>query len=194
MSEPLGIAVDDAADVIVADAFNFRLVALSPYPPGSLAFSPGTGLAGASIGVNSATPCPLASGTLGSTADVTLRAPDGTTAASAVASPDSSGDWTATLSVPASAANGTYFVSSKCVTPSGLVTLNYASGTFTVGPASGGTQGPPGPAGPQGPTGASGPQGPSGPQGATGPQGPTGATGAQGATGPQGSAGHPPRR
>ena len=153
ISEPIGVAVDGSGDVIVADTFNFRVVALAPAAPGSLAFSPATAPSGSSIGATSVTPCPLANGTLGSSADVSLTSSSGVSIATAAGSLDGSGDWNATLTIPSSAANGTYFVAAKCVTPSGLVTQSYAARTLTVGPGGSGSQGPPGPAGPAGPAG-----------------------------------------
>jgi hypothetical protein len=188
--------------VFAADEGNGRIVELIPsIPSGSLAFSPSSGSASSSIGSSSVTPCPLG-GLFGSTAvKVGLYSPAGAAAATATGGLDTSGDWTATLTVPSSAGNGTYFISARCVAATGLVTQNYGAGTFTVGSASSGGQGPAGPPGPQGPTGATGPQGLAGPQGATGPQGLPGANGTngtngtigpagpQGATGPQGPAG-----
>jgi hypothetical protein len=173
---------------------NSRVVELSAsIPSGSLAFSPGAGPAGSAIGATSVTPCPMG-GTFGSaTARLSLISSTGAVVATATAPLDAAGNWAGTLTVPAGAASGSYFVGAKCLTATGLVTQIYASGAFTVGPVSTGTQGPPTTNGTNGAPGPAGPQGATGPQGTTGPQGPTGATGPQGASGPQGPAGAAPK-
>jgi streptogramin lyase len=195
MNQPEGVAVDGAGDVFASDTGNDRILELSgPISSGSLAFSPGSGPAGSTVGVSSVTPCPTAP-LQAEESRVSLTSSAGTVFATAAVSPDGSGNWSATLTVPANAANGTYYIAASCETSGGYVTQNYAAGVLTVAPPAAPVPGPQGPAGPQGPTGLTGPQGLSGSPGtpgqtgATGSQGPTGATGPQGTTGPQGPAG-----
>lgn len=150
-------------------------------PSGPLAFAPSTAPAGSSIGASSVSACPLGSQWGSTGAKLTLSSSGGTAVAGATAPLDGSGDWSGTLAIPSDLANGSYFVSARCVTSQGLTTQNYASGPLTVAPASTGSQGPAGPQGPPGTNGTNGVNGvagPSGPQGATGPQGPAGPAGA----------------
>ena len=186
-------------------AFNDRVVELTPSVPlGSMAFAPGSVSAGSSVGVTSVTPCPVGGQFGSAAAPLALVASAGASVATASGALDLvSGQWTGTLTVPADAGAGPYFIRARCVTLNGLIAQNYTAGTLVVEHSVGET-GPPVSPGPQGPTGAAGPQGPAGPQGATGPQGDpgangtngtngtngqTGAQGPQGATGPQGAAG-----
>jgi hypothetical protein len=195
---PYGLAVDGAGNVFVADSFNHRVVELTPSVPlGSMAFAPESVPAGSSVGVASVTPCPVG-GQFGAAAvPLALVSSAGATVATASGALDVSGQWTGTLTVPADAGGGPYFVHARCLTASGLPTQNYIAGILVVDHSLGAT-GPPVSSGPQGPTGAAGPQGAAGSQGATGPQGAngtngtngqTGAQGPQGPTGPQGPAG-----
>jgi hypothetical protein len=174
-----GVALDGSGDVFIADSSRNRVVELAgPIPSGALAFSPGSGQGASSIGVSSVAPCPVGQ-FRAATADVSLTGSTGAVLATATGSPDSSGNWTVTLAVPAGTANGTYFVGADCVTAGGFVTQNYASGLFTVctqGNCPGqGPQGPPGPPGNQGQTGPPGPPGTNGTNGRQGPAGPPGA-------------------
>jgi hypothetical protein len=151
LNTPNGVAVDGGGDVFVADGRNNRVVELTPsVPSGSLTSAPGSGPAGSQIGVSSVTPCPLNGGAFGSAeAKVKLTSSAGATVANATASLDSSGNWSATLTVPNSAANGAvYFVGASCLAPTGLVTQNYASAPFTVTAPTPGAHGATGPAGP----------------------------------------------
>jgi len=179
VTDPLDLAVDASGDVFLADTDNSRVVEVSPsVPSGSLAFSPSVASAGSTIGVTSAGACPVG-GTFGSsTARVTLTSSAGAVLGVVTVPLDGSGNWAATLTVPAGTPSGPAFLGARCLMAGGLVTQNFASGAFIVGAASGGTQGPPGPQGPpgaNGTNGANGTAGPQGPQGATGPQGPAGA-------------------
>jgi len=198
---PMGVAVDGAGNVFVADSFNHRVVELTPSVPlGSLAFAPGSVPAGSSVGVTSVTPCPVGGQFGSATAPLALVSSAGASVATASGVLDVTGEWTATLTVPADADAGPYFIRARCMSLDRLMTQNYIAGTLVV-EHSVGEAGPPVSPGPQGPTGAAGPQGPAGPQGATGPpgdpgangtngtNGQTGAQGPQGATGPQGVAG-----
>ena len=202
---PMGVAVDSAGNVFVADSFNDRVVELTPSVPlGSAAFAPGSVPAGSSVGVTSVTPCPVGGQFGSAAAPLALVSSAGASVATASGALDLvSGQWTGTLTVPADAGAGPYFIRARCLTLNGLIAQNYTAGTLVVEHSVGET-GPPVSPGPQGPTGAAGPQGPAGPQGATGPQGDpgangtngtngtngqTGAQGPQGATGPQGAAG-----
>jgi hypothetical protein len=203
-----GVALDAAGDVVAGDFTHKSVLELTgSITSGSLAFSPTSGPAGSSVGISSVTPCPLTGRVPSTTADIALTSSSGAAVATATAGLDTSGDWTGTLTVPATAADGTYYISARCFGSGGLLTQNYASGVFTVAPVSSGTEGPPRPqvppgesgeqgpagpqglAGPQGPAGASGTQGPAGPQGLAGPEGPAGASGTQGPAGPQGPPG-----
>jgi sugar lactone lactonase YvrE len=184
---PVKVGVNAAGDVVVVN--NNRpgsspVVELSQsVPSGSLAVSPGSAAASTSIGASSVTPCPVG-GAFGSTgATVTLSSPAGAVLQTATATLDGAGDWSRTLTVPAAAANGTYFVGARCRDAAGVITQHYAYAMFTVGAASGGSVGPAGPAG------AAGAQGPPGTNGTNGVAGPQGAGGSQGVAGPQGPAG-----
>jgi sugar lactone lactonase YvrE len=181
-SEPIGVAVDGSGNMLVPDYTGKQVVEVTPsVSSGSLGFSPGTASASSSIGVSSVTPCSMGAGAYGSTAaKVSLTSSAGNVVATSSASLDGSGDWTATLTVPATTSSGPYYIGAKCVAPSELVTDNYASGTLTVAPA---TTGTPGPAGPPGPPGNPGQPG------LTGTPGQNGAPGAQGSQGPPGPPG-----
>ena len=161
LASPTSVAVDAAGDVFVAEAGNSGVVRLSPaVPSGSLALSRGLGPAGSGIGVSSLTPCPLG-GAFGSTgATLALYSPTGALLQTANATLDESGDWSGTLSVPASAADGTtYFVGAGCHDSHGVLAQDYAYGTFAVAAPSSGATGPAGPGGSAGPAGPQGPPG-----------------------------------
>jgi Collagen triple helix repeat (20 copies) len=149
-------------------------------PVGTLAITPSTGAAGTSIGVTSVTPCPT-----GATKSVALSlvGTTGTVVASATARlTDSSEDWAGTLTVPAAAAAGVYFVTADCV---GSVDLqNYLYASFDLGSSTGGATGPQGPAGTNGANGVAGAPGTNGVNGAVGPAGPPGEEGPPGPAGP----------
>jgi probable HAF family extracellular repeat protein len=166
-------------------------VVAAPPLSASLMLAPGSGPPGTEFSVNSITPCPLApNGVASANATVTLSTQAGAPGQTATVGLDSSGDWTAALTLPADGTSGTTFVvSAHCADVGGAVTQNYADAGFAVTSAqSGGTTGPPGPAGPPGPVGATGPQGPTG---STGSRGATGSVGPVGATGPGGPSGLP---
>jgi hypothetical protein len=139
-------------------------------PAGTLLISPASGAAGTSIAVTSVTPCPVGETT---SVPLALRNSAGTVVASTTAKlTDSSEDWAGTLTVPAEAPDGSYFVSAEC---KGVVDVqNYIYAAFTVGAASGGA---PGPQGLPGADGTNGAAGPAGPAGSAGPAGPAGAAG-----------------
>jgi hypothetical protein len=185
--DPEGIAVDSSGDAYIGGFFGNDVLELSAdIPSGSLIFSPGSGPDNTGISVSSVTPCPLISSSsvgFGSTSvALTMYSLTGALVTTGSARLDSSGDWTGTLTVPQTAANGTYTVGARCNDADGVDTQNYAYGGFTVGAGSVVT-GPEGPAGPQGnpgnngtngAAGAPGPQGPKGDQGTAGPPGPAG--------------------
>jgi Collagen triple helix repeat (20 copies) len=193
-------AIDSTGDVFVAsyfdsagDAASGSVVEVSPsVPTGSLLVSPGAAGAGTSIGVASVTPCPVG-GAFGSAgATVALYSPSGSVVQKSATRLDGSGDWTATLAIPAGAASGTtFFVGARCSDAEGLVTQNYAQGMFAIAASVAGGQGPAGPEGPPGPQGTPGANGTNGINGAAGPAGPQGAPGL---TGPHGPAGAPGAR
>lgn len=137
-------------------------------PIGTLSITPSSGPGATSIGVTSLTPCP-ADGT--TSVPLTLHNSAGTVVASATAKlTDSSEDWAGTLTVPAEAPSGSYFVSAEC---SGAVDLqNYAYVSFVLGTGSGAVAGPQGPSGTNGTNGAAGPAGSPGPAGPAGPAAP----------------------
>jgi hypothetical protein len=151
-------AIDPTGDVFVATYFDSAgdpasgsVVEVSPsVPTGSLLVSPASPGAGTSIGVASVTPCPVG-GPFGSAgATVTLYSPSGSVVQRSTARLDGSGDWAATLAIPAGAASGTtYFVGARCDDAEGLVTQNYAQGAFAISVPGAGGQGPAGSPGPR---------------------------------------------
>lgn len=194
LSEPTGLAVDAAGNVFLASLEDSAIPSntglvneLSPLvPSGSLAITPGSGAAGASFHVNSVTACPMG-GAFGSTgATASLYGPTGVLLQSVSATLDNAGDWSATLTIPATPATGEYLVGASCADVHGLITQQYARATFVVEPASSSGTGPQGPSGPQGNPGTDGTNGTNGTNGAAGPPGPMGNTGAQGPVGPAG--------
>jgi hypothetical protein len=184
---PGDIALDPAGDVFVVDFELADAVELSPsIPSGSLAVAPASGPAGSAIGVSSITPCPRGATFDSTGATLSLYSPAGADLQDVTAALDGAGDWSATLTVPAGSADGTYFVGARCRDADGLITQHYAHGTYTVGVASGGATGPAGPAGPAGPPGSNGTNGTNGTNGAPGPAGPKGDQGPAGPAGPAG--------
>lgn len=157
---------------------------------GSLVISPSSGPAGSTIGVSSLTACPA-----GSTyATIYLKdATDATVASTNATSFDSSGDWAGAVTVPANAANGSYFITASCFQPemsgAAFTTQNYSYATLTVAPNSVGPQGPPGPQGTPGTNGTDGTDGTNGTNGTNGANGSAGPSGPQGASGPPGTGG-----
>jgi hypothetical protein len=190
-----GVAVDAAGDAFVAsvgngsDVNSGSVVEVSPFVPSeSLAISPGSGPAGSQVAVGSVSPCPVGLGSQtgfsSTTAVLALTSSSGNVVEAVTPSLDPAGDWSADLTIPAGAANGSaYTIAARCQDAEGVGTQYYADAAFAVG------TGPQGAAGPQGATGAQGPagvNGTNGTNGAAGPQGPQGPAGAQGATGPAG--------
>jgi hypothetical protein len=149
-------------------AITLTGVGMEP-PVGALLTAPASGPAGTSIGVTSITPCPIGETT---SVPIALHNGAGTVVASATAKlTDSSEDWAGTLTVPAEAPDGAYFVSAEC---KGVVDVqNYIYASFTVGAASGGAVGPQGAPGTVGANGANGAAGPAGSAGPAGPAGPS---------------------
>ncbi len=185
--DPEGVAVDSAGDVYIGGFFGNDVLELSADTlSGSLIFSPGSGPDNTGISVSSVTPCPLISSSsigFGSTsAALAMYSLTGAVVTTGSATLDSSGDWTGTLTVPPTAANGTYTIGARCNDAEGVDTQNYAYGAFTVGAESVVT----GPQGPPGPEGNAGNNGTNGAAGAAGSQGPKGDQGAAGAAGPAG--------
>lgn len=188
LQDPEGVDVDSAGDVYIGGFFGENVLELSAdIPSGSLILSPASGPDNTAISVSSVTPCPLISSSsigFGSTsAALTLSSLSGAVVSTGSARLDSSGDWTGTLTVPATAPDGTYTVGARCNDANGVDTQNYAYGAFTVGAASGPT-GPQGPPGPQGNPGSNGVNGAAGAPGSPGPKGDQGAAGPAGPPGP----------
>lgn len=101
-------------------------------PAGQMATTPSSGAPGAVISVDSVTSCPKGS----TRAAISFKnSADATVATAAASSFDASGNWAGTVSVPAAAAPGSYFVTATCFQPSTIGstdTQNYNFVPFTV--------------------------------------------------------------
>jgi len=176
-----GVAVDSAGDVFASYLEGDDVYELTPsVPSGSIALAPGSGPAGTTFGIASVTPCPMGGPFSTTTIFGAMTTASGAVLAYLNSTPDVAGNWTASVTVPTSAANGIDYVHVYCENHQALRVAAYAYAAFQVEATSGSSSTTSTPSSsPLGVAGAS-------TRGATGATGPVGATGNAGTRGDQG--------
>jgi hypothetical protein len=171
-----GVAVDSAGDVFASYLESDEVYELTPtVPSGSIALAPGSGPAGTTFGIASVTPCPMGGPFSTTTIFGAMTTASGAVLAYVNSTPDVAGNWTASVTVPASTADGTDYVHVYCENHQALRVGAYAYAAFQVEAPSGSssTTSTPSSLPDAGPSGAR-TTGATGPAGATGNAGPRG--------------------